>query len=259
MKHKTLWVPLVALGLLVGCGNNQAKTKTDTTSSKTRSSKSAKQAPSRQSSHTPGKSKGEDRLTTMNDKVRQAVPDALVPTSYPLPSGQYVNVSIQGDNANYQLYYAHRTDQLAFNAPEVNENAAATKLTKQTFQSEEAAEAQINYQAVTDAQVPLGDNQKAFQQGAAGSSYTTWNEGNWSITVQAINQANEDGLALAKDAVALFKTQALPTPAGHGAVMLRVSRTDMRLNTLSWRQGKALYTISDTDAMHLLQVATALK
>jgi hypothetical protein len=195
----------------------------------------------------------------LNQQLAKALPGALLPATYPT-GGQVLNASYTGNSANYHIYYGTSGQALAFNTASVHANAAAIELSKQTYANAASAEAAINYQAVdsANATIDVGDNLKAMQQGAAGSTYTTWNEGRWSVTVQANNMAQEDGLPLAKQAVALFSTLALPAPATHGAVNLRVNAGGMRLNTITWRSGNALYTANGVDALNLIRVATSL-
>lgn len=277
---KTQWlvVPAIALALLAaGCGNDKSK---DSTSSKTKqttkasstaasSSKAASTstkatAASSSKAATPSAASSTakapvSRLTSLNQQLKTALPGALLPSTY--PTNATLNASYTGNSSHYAIYYNPGSTALAFNSSQVGDNAAAIKLTKQTYATAQAAEAQINYQPVdaANASVDIGDNLKAEQQGAAGSTYLTWQEGRWSITVQAINQFHEDPLPLAKQATALFSKFALPIPAGHGAVTLRVNTGNLRLNTIAWRSGNILYTASGTDAMTLLTVATSLK
>ena len=42
-------------------------------------------------------------------------------------------------------------------------------------------------------------------QGAAGSSYLSWQEGNWNLTVRAVNQENQDPEPVAKKNRGLFR------------------------------------------------------
>lgn len=281
-QRQWLVVPAVALALLAaGCGNDNSKEATSSKPTSSQSSKvsksksaSSKASTSAASSTKPSASASSkaasstassttqaptSRLAGLNQQLKAALPGALLPSTY--PNHATLNASYTGNSGNYAIYYATNNTALAFNSSQVGENAAAIKLTKQTYSSAEAAEAQINYQPVPamNATIDVGDHLKAQQQGAAGSTYLTWQEGRWSITVQAINQFQEDPLPLAKQATALFSQLALPIPAGHGAVNLRVNAGGLRLNTVAWRNGNVLYTASGVDAMTLLSVATSLQ
>ncbi|MFD1485243.1 hypothetical protein ACFQ5J_08375 [Lacticaseibacillus baoqingensis] len=283
MKKSWVFLPAVALMLVAaGCGNHDTKS-TDSSSqekvsqtqtSKKKAAKSSSVASSSTSSSSVATSSVAkpvasqsaaapqatgDRLTTLNHQLAAALPGALLPSTYPT-GNQVLNASYTGNSANYHIYYGTADQADAFNTPNVHANAAAIELSKQTYGDAASAEAAINYQpvAAANATIPIGDNLKAMQQGGAGSTYTTWQEGRWSITVQANNMNQEDGLPLAKQAVALFSTLALPAPATHGAVNLRVNTGGMRLNTITWRSGNALYTANGVDALTLIRVATSL-
>lgn len=229
------------------------------TSSSAKSSSSISSSSSSSSSTKPATA--QDRLTSLTQQLKAAIPSALVPTNYPLATGQFLNASYTGDATHYTMYFAGQNSAFPFNTPQVHANAADISISAQTYQNAADAEAQINYQASETGlpTVALGDNLTGTQQGAAGSTYTTWQEGRWSLTVQAINQNQENGLTLSRQAVALLSQAFLPVPATHGAINLRVATGGLRLNSVTWRQGNTLYNATGIDAMTLLRVVTSLK
>lgn len=230
-------------------------------STKSRSSSSTTSESSSSSAITPQPQTSADRLTSLTQQLKAALPSALVPSAYPITNGQVLNASYTGNSNHYTMYFATSGSTLAFNTTSVSDNAAAIAISAQTYASDAAAEAQINYQ-VPESGLPtvaLGDHLTATQQGAAGSTYTNWQEGRWSLTVQAINQNQEDGLPLSRQVVALLAKEYLPAPAGHGAIALRVNTGGLRLNRVTWRHGNVLYTATGVDALTLLQVVTSLK
>jgi hypothetical protein len=172
-----------------------------------------------------------------------------------------LNTSYSGNASRYTIYFGTGSSALPFNTTSVNANAADISLSAQTYASATEAEAQIDYQAPETGlpTVALGDNLTGTQQGAAGSTYTNWQEGRWSLTVQAINQNQENGLTLSRQVVALLSKEFLPIPATHGAIALRVNTGGLRLNSITWRQGNILYNATGVDAITLLQVVTSLR
>lgn len=240
---------------------SQSSSSTTSESSSSSAATSSSPSASASSAVTPQPQTSADRLTSLTQQLKAALPSALVPRAYPLTQGQVLNVSYTGTTDHYTMYFATSGSALAFNTASVNDNAAAIAISAQTYASAEAAEAQINYQAPETGlpTVALGDHLTATQQGAAGSTYTNWQEGRWSLTVQAINQNQEDGLPLSRQVVALLAKEYLPAPAGHGAIILRVNTGGLRLNRVTWRHGNVLYTATGVDALTLLQVVTSLK
>ena len=59
--------------------------------------------------------------------------------------------------------------------------------------------------------VDLGYNITGYKQGAAGSSYLSWQEGNWSLVVRASNINGESPDDLAKNVVNILEQETLPT------------------------------------------------
>lgn len=202
-----------------------------------------------------------DRLGSLTQQLKAALPSSKLPTTYPVASGQVLNTSYSGNASRYTIYFGTGSSALPFNTSSVNANAADISLSAQTYANAADAEAQINYQAPETGlpTVALGDNLTGTQQGAAGSTYTNWQEGRWSLTVQAINQNQENGLTLSRQVVALLSKEFLPIPATHGAISLRVNTGGLRLNSVTWRQGNILYNATGVDAMSLLQVVTLLR
>ena len=242
--------------------SSSSKSSSLSSSSSSVSSSSSSQASATSSSTSSTKSETTtDRLGSLTQQLKTALPSAKLPTTYPVPSGQVLNTSYSGNANRYTIYFGTGSSALPFNTSSVNANAADISLSAQTYASAAEAEAQINYQAPETGlpTVALGDNLTGTQQGAAGSTYTNWQEGRWSLTVQAINQNQENGLTLSRQVVALLSKEFLPIPATHGAIALRVNTGGLRLNSVTWRQGNVLYNATGVDAITLLQVVTSLR
>lgn len=246
--------------------SSKSKSSSSKSSSLSSSSSSVSASSSSQASATSSTSSTKpetttNRLGSLTQQLKAALPSAKLPTAYPVASGQVLNTSYSGNASRYTIYFGTGSSALPFNTTSVNANAADVSLSAQTYASAAEAEAQINYQASETGlpTVALGDNLTGTQQGAAGSTYTNWQEGRWSLTVQAINQNQEDGLTLSRQVVALLSKEFLPIPATHGAISLRVNTGGLRLNSVTWRQGNVLYNATGVDAITLLQVVTSLR
>lgn len=244
--------------------SQSSATKSASTSSSSSTSASSSSQASSASTSTTSATQSQsttNRLNSLTQQLKAALPAALLPTTYPVASGQVLNTSYSGNASHYTIYFRTGNAALPFNSSSVNANAADISLSAQTYPNAADAEAQINYQAPETGlpTVTLGDNLTGTQQGAAGSTYTNWQEGHWSLTVQAINQNQENGLTLSRQVVALLSKAVLPIPATHGAIALRVNTGGLRLNSVTWRQSNILYQATGVDAMTLLQVVTSLK
>lgn len=197
-----------------------------------------------------------DRLGVLRTAARQMLPGIPFPTAYTPANGQALNVAATGSVANGTLYFSEGAPQ-PFNQPGLpTQTAPLAILTTIT-----ASDAQIEYLPPQPGlpTVALGDGLTGTQEGAAGSRYITWQEGRWAITVQASAVMGEDPLPLAKQAVALFATQALPAPDTNGEVRLHVGTSNARNNTITWRSGDSVYQVSGVDAMATIRFGVTLR
>ncbi|MFD1429504.1 hypothetical protein [Lacticaseibacillus mingshuiensis] len=282
---KTGWmIPVVLLivGIAAGCGNQSTSQSKSNSSEKisTKSSSKKTEASSDSSSSDTSSSSDESssastfsdtestssstkkptisRITELNQQIHAKLTVAKLPTTVSTATGKVLNAAISGTNEAYTVNYSEGSQEVALNVASV---APILELTKKTYSTAAAAQSQINYQQIQKGlpTVSLGYGMTATQEGAAGSSYTTWHEGNWSITVVSSNVQGEDGLPLAKQAAAYFNRYALPAPDGQATVQLYVAKSSDLMNVITWRKGTALYTASGTDAMKLLQAAVTIR
>ncbi|WP_204123047.1 hypothetical protein [Lacticaseibacillus mingshuiensis] len=278
MKKSVWFIPIVLLLLATatGCGDHSSESSPASSSlkvSKSRSSSADKpgsESSSESSSDSTSSSSESEaesssteksvvsRLTAINQQIHAKLTAAKLPTTVSTASGKTLNAAVSGTNEAYTVNYSEGSQEVALNGASV---APILELTKKTYSTANAAQSQINYQQIQKGlpTVSLGYGMTATQEGAAGSSYTTWHEGNWSITVVASNVQGEDGLPLAKQAAAYFNRYALPAPDGQATVQLYVAKSSDLMNVITWRKGTALYTASGTDAMKLLQAAVTIR
>lgn len=284
MKKRILIVPLALLVLGTAACGNASSTK-DTSSSKSSSSKIEKRAvkkhkdkhqdkkhqgvssvsassASAASSSAPAASSAStpvDRLTQMKQAVQAKLPGAKFPRRYTPAAGKTLNVQATGNSQNYGLYLSEGRP-LPFNDASLDGLIAPVAVKKTTYATPAAAEAQINYRAVQPGlpTVDVGDHLTATEEGAAGSTYLTWAEGRWSLSLQSATINGEKPLPLANQVTSLLSKEMLPVPAGHGAVALSTTATNSRNNSVTWREGNAVYTVSSTDPIKALQTAIDL-
>ncbi len=154
---------------------------------------------------------------------------------------QLLNVFATGDGANYSIFFSHGQSALPYNDPTLQNINAELAIQKKTYASVSEAQAQVAPARSTQGlrQVAIGDGIYAASQGAAGSSYLTWNEGRWTVT--------------------WFAKNALPVPDEHGTVDLAVTHTNTRQNQITWTEGNALYMISGMEPMQTIQEGTATR
>ncbi|ARY91971.1 MULTISPECIES: hypothetical protein [Lacticaseibacillus] len=293
MKKTLLVLPVLLLVFAAGCGqsnqssNSQKESvKTSQTSHKTKKASakksngktSASQSSAQSSSQiaasttsqtgqkaataaSSGTTSNDQRLATLKRAVFNQIPNAKWPASYPVANSQHLNIFATGDQANYSIFFSPGQSALPYNDPTLQNINAELAIQKKTYASAADAQAQVAPARSTQElrQVAIGDGIYAASQGAAGSSYLTWNEGRWTVTVKASAVNGEDPLPLAKQAVAWFAKNALPVPDTHGTVDLAVTDANTRQNQITWTEGNALYMISGLEPMHTIQVGTATR
>ncbi len=104
-------------------------------------------------------------------------------------------------------------------------------------------------------QVDLGFDITGYQDAGAGSLWTGWNEGRWSLAAHTRTDNPQAGVALAKQAVQYLETHTLPIPNQNGFVHLDVYKSG---NLIVWQDEKLVYTLdSIKEPMNALAIATA--
>lgn len=267
MKKTFLTIPAIAILLFTAaCGNNNASSKNSTSSkarttqtSKKHAKKTGKKAnkAANSSSSSSQASTSTDRLTSLNQQLKARLAGAKLPSTYP-GSTSSLNAGYEGNGANYTVYYDAGSTAGSLNA--ANSSNADIAIRKTTLSSAAAAQGQVNYTAKQTGlpTVSLGNAITATKESAAGSTYYTWTEGRWSIVLRSSNVMGQNGQSAASQAVALLHTQSLPVPDNHGAIQLYAGTQGSRANTITWTEGSAVYTVSGTNFLTTLQVATHL-
>lgn len=105
----------------------------------------------------------------------------------------------------------------------------------------------------------LGHQITGYQQGAAGSSYLEWQEGNWRIRIRGNNIDGQEPLPLAKEIVAYLEENRLPAPEQFGKITIDMGDATNRAVEVSWQEPKNVYTITHQDPMAALKMAVSMK
>lgn len=267
-------IALLLAGLLAGCSSNQASGSKNTGDSSTKStrqvkrsakkaksnravasssSSSASSASSASASSSTSSSDSGNHYQQLTKQIQSKVGNQWLPDS--VKANGVVNASASTTASGSSVKFYSGDSAVDLNDSTLSNKGADYSLDKKSYASSSAAAAAINWIGSQGGQtVNLGDNITATKQGAAGSIYMHWNEGNWSITVRASNVNGEDPTALAKQLVALFHTESLPAPSNKGAASFNVS-DGAGSQTITWNDGANVYTFSGRDALATAQTA----
>lgn len=126
-----------------------------------------------------------------------------------------------------------------------------------SFASEAEVTELVGHQDYTQAggqPVQLNKAITAYEDAGAGSVFTSWNEGNWAMSVRALTANPEKGVALAKEIVDYLDTHLLPPPVV-GSLHADAEGGDNQV--ITWQMDHQLYHLEGNDIMTLLAVATS--
>ncbi|MBO0468855.1 hypothetical protein JZO73_15240 [Enterococcus plantarum] len=214
-------------------------------------------APAKSENNTPEK-QAEAVLGQLNQEFpNNSLPQAILTSQ----TAEYLTAATTStaDQGNFRVLYYAEANAIAVNDLAVNELQPIASFEKKSYGSDAEAAAAVN-QIIDNGGNPidLGYGIKGYQQGAAGSTFLSWQEGNWSMVVRASNIGGEVGEPLAKEAVAYLETAMLPAPRNVGQISLTASVSDSyQNNSVVWQKGTIVYTIQHFDAVQALKMAVS--
>ncbi|MFK4567553.1 hypothetical protein [Enterococcus sp. UD-01] len=196
------------------------------------------------------------------NQLKTAFPnDALPQAILTSQTADYLSAATTpaSDHNNFRVLYYAQPQPIGVNDTALNELNPIASFEKKTYGSAEEAAAAVNQIIDNNGmKVDLGYGITGYQQGAAGSSYLSWQEGNWSLVVRASNIEGEKAEPLAKEAVAYLEKAMLPAPQNVGQITL-TTNTDNQYqnNSVVWQKGNNVYTIQHFDSIQALKMAVS--
>lgn len=282
MKKFALTIPIILISLtLAACGQTKSADKASqassttssstTSSSATSSSTSAQNSSSASSSKTPSKeaavslASSTSRLGQLNHKLQTKLGNIALPQADGLTNGSAnLNIRYTGDAKNYQIFYSVGNQPREFNAAVLTKENPYAILQKETFASNAQAAEKINHiNADANKGLPatdLGSGITGHSEMGAGNIHLVWNEGNWSLSVHAINIENQDPKPMAKQIVQLLNTYRLPAPNQYGQIQFDVNIIPGDRNQIiKWQEQNIVYTITAHDPTTAIKLAASIK
>lgn len=195
--------------------------------------------------------------------LQELYPSAQLPTFVLTEqTPNYVTAATTGsaDQDNFNILYYAQDDPIAVDDQVLNELTPIASYQKLTYETEQEAIEAVNQ--IIDLQgeeVDLGYNLTGYLQGAAGSTYLNWQEGNWSLIVRANNAEEEDPVELGQAVVEYLEKVYLPAPETVGQITLEASsKDDFNANTTIWQEGTVVYRVSHFDAMPVIKMTGSI-
>lgn len=260
---------LLTVGALAACSSGdtdetQASTSTSeqistqTSESMTMSNTSAEMTSSTSDMDNENEASSGMDVANVFDQLAEAFPNLTLPTKVPVGEGKIVNAATDGDDSDLSILYYGLDQQLAVNDKALNNETAMAGYKTKVYDSAEDAAAAVNVTAAEGGQeVDLGHGITGHSQGAAGSTYLSWQEGNWSLTVRGVNQEEQDPTSQAKEVVEYLEENMLPVP-DVGQITIDMGQDDYLATTVVWQDDERVYTVEHQEAISALEMAVSM-
>lgn len=270
-NRKNLALLLLAASLLAGCAgqsnsqssqSSQAKSEkkveskassksaaksaaSSTVSSSKSSSSQASSKSAASSSQSQRQSTSTNRMGTLTSQLRGKLPGMLLPAADGLGQGSSnLNIRYTSSSSQNVVYYSVGNSPLALNDSRIASEKPYAVLTEKKNVAD--ASSLINYQEPKTGlpAVKIASNVTGTEEGAAGSTYLQFNQGQWSFVVRASNVQGQKPLPTAKKLLALYQQYGLPDTAAKSSVQVDVGESLGSLNTvITWAKGSSVYQL----------------
>ena len=266
-NRKNLALLLLAASLLAGCAgqsNSQSSQSSQAKSEKKAESKassksaaksaassavsSAKSSSSQASSKSTASSSQRadaNRIGTLTSQLRGKLPGMLLPAADGLGQGSSnLNIRYTSSNSQNVVYYSVGNSPLALNDSRIASEKPYAVLTENKKVADPSS--LINYQEPKTGlpAVKISGNVTGTEEGAAGSTYLQFNQGQWSFVVRASNVQGQKPLPTAQKLLALYQQYSLPATTAKASVQVDVGESLGSLNTvITWAKGSSVYQL----------------
>lgn len=277
--RKVFWVSLfMVVFILTGCSKNQEEppiTETSTSESRVETNDSQMSSTIETTSETSSSESSSESTTDSEiaesssqypeevnafNQLKEHYSTVALPTEIPHTEGNVLNIASDGTEDSLSVLYFDMETPLILNKKELNNETPIAHFQKETYPTKQEAEEAVSLRVDTQGQkVDLGYGITGFQQGAAGSSYLAWQEGNWHLVVRASNIEQQDPVAMAKEIVEYLEKEMLPAPEEVGQITVDMNDSSYRSNEVSWQVGKVAYTIRHQDPIAALTMAVSME
>lgn len=184
-----------------------------------------------------------------------------LPEDVKVAEGKYLSAMTTSNAGNYEVTFYETDEPVDVNATQLEESNPIVLVKGSIYGSSEEAKEQIGYQVIQEGmpEVDLGYDITGYQDAGAGSTFTTWHEGRWSMIVRARNDeaGNATGLELSKAIVEKLETQTLPVPHENGAgTFSSWDHDELDTNRIAWQEEEVAYEVSMADPLALIDFVT---
>lgn len=170
--------------------------------------------------------------------------DVKLPTDFPVSKGSYLTAITTTNNNVITFNFYETPTKIAINDKTIKQNGTYMgQLTITKYDSKELASEEIDQTVFNSGQaVDLGYGITGYQDAGAGSLFTSWNEGRWSIIARSLTEKAEESLATAKETFEFLETNMLPVPKDYGYLHIDAEQTG---TMAKWQKENYLYAMTD--------------
>lgn len=273
MKKSTIILPFLGLILsagLIGCSGGESSSESvGTQETSTNSDNSQGDRSADTSSEQEGETQqpreeqesAESSSAQSPEDVRQELAmeqeQILLPSSFPGDSTENVLVSVASNNdQTYSMQYqtgkgeplAHVTGSRFASKQEAVEELESFQSGKKVGPFEQGGK-------------DLGYGITGYGEGAAGSQYFSWEEGNWLLSLSSATEDEIDHPAVAREIVEYLESHTLPAPEELGMVDIHYNRGSEDVTVdIRWQNGSMVYKLrTGRSPLEAMQMATSMK
>lgn len=182
-------------------------------------------------------------MSSLTAQLRTQLPGMLLPTVDGLGQGsENLNARWTSSASQNVVYYSVGNSPLSLNASQVAKEKPYAVLTENKNVTD--AGSLINYQEPKSGlpTVKLDGQVTGTEEGAAGSTYLQFNQGQWSFVVRASQVQGQEALPTAKALLKLYRQYGLPASDSNASVQVDVGESLGSLNTvITWSKGSSVY------------------
>lgn len=261
MKSKTI-SQLLMIGLcgavLAGCSSNEDNEISSSSAVESESIDSTNSESSSTISETISSSNSEEATSSSTDQTSQETPSnepidvsselemipelVLLPTTFPTTEPSSVTADIlTNEDDNYIVSYLDDQGALAEVTGTVYENPASASEEIDTFSNGKSVEPH------EEGSSNLGYGITGYGEGAAGTQYFSWEEGNWLFSIRSVSEDQMNNPEIAKKIVDYLEEHYLPAPNDKGTVFIQYPQGGDEVNVdIRWQDNNIVYQLKTT-------------
>lgn len=249
--------------VLVGCSNNgdtgdtsssdndesEETQSMDTTSNESSSAASEASSSSSSEEATSSSSVNEESQETpshqtvgVSSELKMNPDHVLLPTAFPTTESSSVTADIITNEVdNYTVSYTDDQGELAEVTGTIYENSDLASEEMDTFSNGKSIS------PYEEGGSDLGYGITGYGEGAAGTQYFSWEEGNWLFSISSISEDQMDNPGIAKKIVDYLEDHYLPAPDGQGVVYIQYPQGGEEVNVdIRWQDSNIVYQLRTT-------------